>query len=133
MKRMILSMAALVLLVTVTGFAKGKTVSTVTLSDNSIESLMIGVESENMGLKTSSASVLGQFKTSKAVIPLMKDLKENNDERVRLQAAVALWKIGDPRGIYAIKQAVKFDESERVKRICSILYLDTIDSSKTRF
>lgn len=133
MKRMMMSALVLVLLVTTSGFSKGKMNSRTVLSENSIESLMIGVESDNMGLKTSSASVLGDFKTSKAVIPLMKDLKENSDERVRLQAAVALWKIGDPRGIYSIKQAIKFDTSDRVKKICSILYLDTIDSTKTRF
>jgi len=133
MKRMLLSIAALVLLIATSGFAKEKMTSRTVLSENSIESLMIGVESANLGLRTGSAAVLGQFKTSKAVIPLMKDLKENKDERVRLQAAVALWKIGDPRGIYTIKQASKFDESERVKKICAILYLDTIDSTKTRF
>ena len=133
MKRLMLPALAIMLVLTTSGFSKEKMVNKNSLGDNSVESLLIGMESENTGLKTSSASMLGQYKTSKAVIPLMKELKENKDERARIQAAIALWKIGDSRGIYTIKQAIKFDASERVKKICSILYLDTVDSTKTRF
>ena len=124
---------AVVLLITTGTFAKEKMSGRTALTDNSIESLLIGVESENTGLKTSSASILGEYKNSKAVIPLMRELKDNMDERARIQAAIALWQIGDERGIYTIRQAIKFDKSQRVKRICSILFLDTIDPSKTRF
>jgi FOG: HEAT repeat len=135
MKRILIPLLIIVitLLGAVSGFSAEKKATRSSLSDNSIESLLIGVETDNIGLKSSSASILGEFKTTKAVIPLMRELKNNSDERIRIQAAIALWKIGDPRGIYTIKKAISFDSSERVKRICYILYLDTVDSSKTRF
>jgi hypothetical protein len=37
-------------------------------------------------------------------------------------AALALYKIGDARGLYAIKQAIRFDDSERVRNLCTKFY-----------
>ena len=44
-------------------------------------------------------------------------------------AALALYKIGDARGINAIKQRIRFDDSERVRKMCSTLYAQfTLDN-----
>lgn len=84
--------------------------------------LMNGVNSENQGLKMSSTYFLGELKSDKAVIPLLKILKADNNEESRIMAALSLLKIGDSRGIFAIKQAISFDDSERVQKMCSIFY-----------
>ncbi len=86
------------------------------------KNLLIGLESKNNGLISSSAFYLGEYNSTQAVIPLMKILKNSAAEELRISAALALLKIGDARGIYAIKQAIKFDESERVSNICSKFY-----------
>jgi HEAT repeat protein len=52
----------------------------------------------------------------------MKLLHNSSSEEVRILAALSLYKIGDSRGIYAIKQSIKFDESKRVKRMCEIFF-----------
>jgi hypothetical protein len=36
-------------------------------------------------------------------------------------AALSLFKIGDERGLFAVKQAIKFDDNDQVKKMCEIL------------
>ena len=89
-----------------------------------ITNLMNGINSGNQGLRMSSAFFLGEFKSDEAVIPLMKILKSDDNEESRIMSALSLLKIGDSRGIFAIKQAIQFDESERVRKMCSKFYQD---------
>lgn len=89
-----------------------------------ITNLLNGINSGNQGLRMSSAYFLGEFKSDEAVIPLMKILKSDDNEESRIMSALSLLKIGDSRGIFAIKQAIQFDESERVRKMCSIFYQD---------
>ena len=87
-----------------------------------ISNLINGVNSGNQGLRMSSTYFLGEMKSDEAVIPLMRILKSDENEEERIMAALSLSKIGDSRGIFAIKQAITFDKSERVKKLCSIFY-----------
>jgi HEAT repeat protein len=84
--------------------------------------LLIGLDSDNAGLTSSSAYYLGELSSAEAVIPLMKILKNAKQEELRISAALALLKIGDERGIYAIKRAIVFDESSRVSDMCEKFY-----------
>ncbi len=84
--------------------------------------LLIGLNSDNRGLQISSANFLGEYKISKAVIPLMKVLKSSECDELKVQAALALVKIGDPRGIFAVKQAIHYDKNSSVRRFCNIFY-----------
>jgi HEAT repeat protein len=92
------------------------------VKDSAIESLIMGINSDNFGLRTSAAYMLGELKCEKGVIPLMRMLKSEDREDARIVAALALLKIGNSKGIFAIKQAVKFDDSERVRRQCANFY-----------
>ncbi len=111
-----------VVLVVISFFIPAISAKSEKIKDSAIESLIMGINSENFGLRTSSAYLLGEFKCDKAIIPLLKMLKSEGREDARIVAALALLKIGDSRGIYAIKQAIRFDDSERVKRLCTNFY-----------
>jgi HEAT repeat protein len=89
-----------------------------------VRNLLIGVDNEtnNSGLRISAIYLLGQFKAKEDVIPLMKVLHSCPDERSRMAAAWALCQIGDGRGEYAVKQAVRFDESAKVQMHCAWYY-----------
>lgn len=87
--------------------------------EKAVQNFLEGLKTNNTGLQSSSAFYLGEINSSEAVIPLMRILKSNPEEELRIQAALALLKIGDARGIYAIKRAIQFDESKRVRDICT--------------
>jgi len=94
-----------------------------TLNKSLVEAnLLAGIQSDNFGLRTSAAMMLGDIQCEKAVFPLMSMLKHETDERARIVAALSLYKIGDPVGIYAIKQSARFDESARVRKLCALFY-----------
>lgn len=92
------------------------------ITDNTISSLIEGIESDNKGLKTSSAFMLGELKVTEAVIPLMRLIHNDDCEEVRISAALALYKIGTPLSINCIKQAIRFDGSERVSKMAQTFY-----------
>ena len=90
--------------------------------DLAVKNLINGVMSTNDGLRRSAIYQLGELQAEDAVIPLMKVLRSCYDERCRVAAAWALCKIGDERGVYAVKQAVRFDESQKVQLHCAWYY-----------
>jgi HEAT repeat protein len=96
---------------------------------NQVEAnLLAGIGSDNRGLFISSTQKLGDIKSEKAVIPLMKVLKSGNDESSRLAAALALYKIGSSKGLYAVKMASKYDDSQRVRNLCDKFYKESLRS-----
>ena len=103
-------------------YSAGNPKATLEIKQNTISSLMKGLSSENLGLKSSSAYMLGELKVTSAVIPLMKILRCNENEDLRIAAALALYKIGTPLSINAVKQSVRFDNSTRVSKLCASFY-----------
>lgn len=97
------------------------------MNENQIfENLLVGAKSCNKGLCGSCVYLMGELRSQKSVIPLLSLLHNAECEEIRILAALSLCKIGDARGIYAVKRAAIFDESERVKRVCSQFYKATI-------
>ena len=94
------------------------------IKDNTVETLIIGLNSDNLGLKSGSAYMIGELKLKQATIPLLRVLHNEKNEEIRIAAALALYKIGSPVAIYAVKQAIKFDDSERVSKLCASFYIN---------
>ena len=95
--------------------------------------LLIGIQSDNLGLRESAAYMLGELQSGKAVIPLMKMLRDDQRESTRIVAALALCRIGDARGVYAVKRATRFDESNLVQQRCAWFYQQYVDAGAFDF
>ncbi len=95
-----------------------------------IQTLLMGLNSENDGLQAGCIYMFGELCCDKAVIPLLRILHNDPKEEIRILAALSLYKIGDSRGIFAIKQAGKFDESERVKILCKQFFRSYLSDQK---
>jgi len=96
-----------------------------------VDNLTVGIESDNTGLHTSASlvmydlinqSYLESSDASKAMIPLLKLLNEGKTDEERIAAAVALYQLGNPVGIYRLRGVAVFDDNERVATICKNLY-----------
>lgn len=83
--------------------------------DKAVANYLVALDSKNDGLRRSAIYQLGQLQAKDAAIPLMRVLRNATDEKSRIAAAWALCKIGNPAGTYAVKQAVRFDESKKVQ------------------
>ena len=90
--------------------------------ESCIKTLLEGLQTENRGLKAGCTYMLGELCCDRGVITLLDILHNSPSEELRILAALSLYKIGDSRGIFAIKQSIKYDESERVSRLCEKFY-----------
>jgi len=86
------------------------------------KTLQQGLSSDNIGLQAGCTYMVGELSCQRSVVCLLKILHSCPSEELRILAALSLYKIGDSRGIYAIKQAIKYDENARVQRMCEIFY-----------
>ncbi|MBU2492646.1 MAG: HEAT repeat domain-containing protein [Bacteroidetes bacterium] len=91
-----------------------------------VDNLLVGIKSQNEGLKLSSLFQLGNYAMDKAVIELMRTLKDDSKAEARITAALSLYKLGDPRGLFAIGRAAIFDESPRVRKMCEKYYQQSV-------
>lgn len=97
------------------------------------DNLFVGLAYPNIGLQRSCALMLGSLNSERAVIPLMEVLRNHTNENVRIAAAWALCKIGDPRGVYAVKMAVKYDDQSKVQVVCAWYYENFVKQGSFTF
>jgi HEAT repeat protein len=102
-------------------------------SDLIVTNLMQGLCSQNKGVRESAAFMLGEQKVIAAVVPLMKMLRNCDEESSRIVAALSLARIGDSRGTYAVKRAVRFDKSQKVRTICAWFYNEYVQAGSFAF
>ncbi|MFA6979001.1 MAG: HEAT repeat domain-containing protein [Ignavibacteriaceae bacterium] len=86
------------------------------------KNLIKGLETGNEGVMLDAAYYLGEYKCEGGVIPLMKILNNNDNDGIRIMAALALAKIGTGKSLYAVKQNIFFDDSESVRKFCLQFY-----------
>ena len=126
MKNLTLLVFLVVLLASTTVLANSDNVKNELIEKN----LIAGLQSENVGLVTSSAYYLGEYGSSKSIIPLLKVLKSGDTEEERISAAVALSKINTGLARFAVKRRAKFDDSERVRNLCDRFYQESLQKIK---
>lgn len=119
----ILALTVLLFMLSNTTFA-GDSKSEVDVKESTIASLLEGLTSDNLGLKSGCAYMLGELKVTRAIIPLMRILHNDVNEGLRISAALALYKIGTPMSIQAVKQAGRFDESDWVNKLAQNFYAE---------
>lgn len=132
MKNFTAFVTVLILIITLstTSFAGDNSTKKYERTQNTVSSLIEGLNSDNIGLKTSCAYLMGELNVTEGIIPLMRLLRNDESEEVRICAALALYKIGTPISIFAVKQAIRFDESDRVSRLAAKFYYDFLRSNQ---
>jgi hypothetical protein len=136
MKRIITIVGALVLLAGSTAVAAGSDYPaglTAEQYNAAVTNLLIGLASDNTGLKTSSAFMLGDLKATEAVVPLMAILRSEEKTCCRVVAALALCRIGEARGVFAVKQAIRFDDNADVQQKCAWFYEQFVQPGSYQF
>jgi HEAT repeat protein len=135
MKRVRLLYFVLGLLAVSTGFAFAGEEEMIALSvdrDATVARLLSKMNQCSTKEMQSLACILGEGKVTEAVIPLMSML-HNGTEDCRVVAALALSRIGDARGTFAVKQAARLDESPRVRLVAAWFYETYVQSGSFAF
>jgi len=56
-------------------------------------------------------------------------MRDGVTEEARIAAALSLYKLGTPMSINSIRQAIRFDNSERVKKMCLRFYSEYLNKN----
>jgi hypothetical protein len=126
MRTIILVLVAAVLAVGIAPAASGQEHKNPAVC-RAIPNLLLAIQSDNAGLRESAAFFLGEYKCRRAVIPLMAMLKSDLRPSTRAVAALALCRIGDERGLFAVRRAVQFDDNIGVKGLCAWYYNEYVE------
>lgn len=87
------------------------------------ENLLIGLQSNNVGLRVSCAYMLGEIQPSeKAILLLMKTLRDDKDERARIMSALTLTKLEDPRGLNIVQRECQYNNNCKTRKMCQRFY-----------
>lgn len=95
--------------------------------------LLADVRCDDCEKKEEAIYTLGEIASEKAVIPLLSVLHQDESESSRMVAALALCRIGDARGTFAVKRAASFDKSEHVRTICAWFYNTYVEHGSFKF
>jgi hypothetical protein len=92
------------------------------LFDKFETNLLVGINSKNSGLQTSCAYLLGEIKSDKAMIPLLRLATNGKTEEGRIIAGLSLYKIKSDIGMYRLKWLAENDESELARKVFKRIY-----------
>lgn len=81
-----------------------------------------GLKSNNPQIRFDSAYLLGELKKSSADIALMKTLREDEDQSVRIVAALSLIKMESPVGVHLVKRIAELSDCPRTCKILNKFY-----------
>ena len=93
--------------------------------------LLVGIKSDNIGLQTSSAYFLGEMKSDKSLIYLLKLARYGDTEESRIIAGLSLYKIESDIGMYLLKSLRNSDNSEKVRRTFDRIYKTYISDNRS--
>ncbi|MDQ7818238.1 MAG: hypothetical protein RDU14_14520 [Melioribacteraceae bacterium] len=85
--------------------------------------LLVGLKSDNDGLRISCAYYLGEMKSEKAVVDLLKILRDDDCYAARIIAALSLIKIDNEQSVYMVKRTSLFNDFEGVRKMSEKFYL----------
>lgn len=104
------------------GMALGA-VTLVAAEKNETVNLIKTLSSENLGLRTSAAYLLGEYEDTSAIGPLIAMLQNDSEYSARTSAAIALLRIGDVSAIIALKNSSMNDSNDIVRSVANEAYI----------
>lgn len=121
-----------VLLVTET-FGQNQRVSDLTKIKNTYENLLMGISSENDGVRESSIYFAGKYRLIDTEDALINQLKVENNSDIKVLIGLALFRMGSEKGMSEIYNLANSDKDSKVRRMSYAIYNEFIvnNSSKT--
>ncbi len=92
------------------------------LSKNAIGNLIVGINSQNEGVKRCCIYFAGLYEINEATDALVDVLSKEKDPKNRVLIALALYKIGNPIGMDAVYKTASVDKDSTVRRKCAAIY-----------
>ncbi len=94
-----------------------------------IENLKVGIQSNNEGVRRDCIYLAGKYEYTEVVEVLIDALKQEKNPKNRALIALALYRIGDEKGIKAVYEVSLVETDAKVKHTCKAI-VDEFKSAK---
>ncbi|MDP2037604.1 MAG: hypothetical protein Q8L04_09500 [Ignavibacteria bacterium] len=116
------ALTTVIVVVLLTGNVNGQTESSeVKKQKRAIENLIEGIQSSNDGVKRDCIYFAGKYEFTETVNALIGELRHEKNPKDRALIALALYRIGDEKGIQAVYDAALTESDAKVKRTYSAI------------
>ena len=103
-----------------TGFSQNNS-ERIVLTKRAIENYLVGLRSENYGIKLSCLYFAGKYKLSEVSEELLEVVKNSNDDNLCEMAIWSLYQIGDDYCCNELAVLIENHSSEKIKDFCKYL------------
>ncbi len=118
MRTIVAAFAMAVLLFTANNFAQSANNK---INENTYRTLYNAVKSENVGLKKSGIYQAGFYRVEVLVDELIKILRTEKREDIKILAALSLYKIGNTKGMEAVQEFAIENKPNKFNNMCKAL------------
>ena len=103
-------------------FGQKKQVSDLTNSKYALQNIIMGIQSENEGVRESSIYFAGQYRFIDTEEALIEQLKVEKESDIKVLIGLALFRMNSERGMNELLSLASKDENPRVRRMSQAIY-----------
>jgi len=102
--------------------ASGSTSNKPQFTNESIESLKMGVKNDNEGVRKCCIYFAGKYKIAELKDELVDQISKEQNPRIRILIALSLYQLENGDGIELLKIFALNDKDQEVRRMCTAIY-----------
>ena len=103
-------------------FGQKKQVSDLTNSKYALQNIIMGIQSENEGVRESSIYFAGQYRFIDTEEALIEQLKVEKESDIKVLIGLALFRMNSEKGMNELLSLASKDENPRVRRMSQAIY-----------
>jgi hypothetical protein len=125
--------AILFILLVTDAFGQNQKISDLSKHKYALQNLVLGIHSENKGVRESSIYLAGQYRFIDMENALIEQLKVEKDSDIKVLIGLALFRMNSEKGMNELQMLTKKDSNPRVRRMSQAIYNEylVINSNRT--
>jgi hypothetical protein len=124
--------AILFVLLVTDSFGQTKKVSEMTKQKNALQNLVIGIQSENQGVRESAIYFAGQYRFIDTEDALINQLKVEKDSDIKVLIGLALFRMNSEKGMDELQRLATKDKNPKVRRMSQAIYNEYLVNNSNR-
>ena len=124
--------AILFILFVTNAFGQNQKISEISKHKYALQNLVMGIQSENNGVRESSIYFAGQYRFIDTEDALIKQLKVEKDSDIKVLIGLALFRMNSEKGMSELQRLASIDENPRVRRMNNAIYSEYLVSNSNR-
>lgn len=113
-------------------FGQNKKISDLSKHKYALQNLVMGIHSENNGVRESAIYLAGQYRFIDTEDALIEQLKVEKKSDIKVLIGLALFRMSSEKGMNELQRLASKDENSRVRRMSQAIYNEYLVSNSNR-